>query len=92
MPARINGKRLFVNKFIKVTDQEIDAENRRNRNVVNPKTGADAVNFSILMTLAYEQAALDFPLTKLSDRYDNLEFIFGNILEKVPVKNSYEVF
>ena len=55
-------------------------------NFANPKTGADSVNFSTLMTLAYEHAAFDLRLNKLSESYSNLEFVVVNMLEKIHIK------
>ena len=67
-----------------MTDPEINAENRRIRNIANLKTGADGFNFSTLITLAYEQAVFDLCLSKLSEFYGYLEPIVVNMLEKVP--------
>ena len=58
------------------------------KNVANPKIDADGVNFSTLMTLTHKQAISEIRLSKLSKRYDNLESVVVNMLQKYP----YEKF
>lgn len=75
--TRVDNKGLFVKNTLKITKEDINAENRRIRNVANPKNGADAVNLSTL--LVHSKGFM-----QLSDRLDNFENVIINILEKDP--------
>ena len=75
--TRIDDKGLIVKNTLKVRKEDINAENRRVRNVTDPKNGADAVNLSSLLVYANE-------IMQLCERLDNLENVIINILEKDP--------
>ena len=66
--------------ILKVTKEDINAENRRIRDVANPKNAADVVNFSTLLVYSKE-------FSQLFERLDNLENVIISILKKILMKH-----
>ena len=75
--TRVDDKGLLVKTTLKVIKENINTENRRIRNVANPKSGASVVYFSTL--LVYSKG-----FVKLSERLDDFENVVINILENDP--------